>query len=115
MRKLIPARRCDELLKPLGARFDLVLASANKDRAGNKSEQVTCRKKGSYKEETKLRRWPVKFGTVVVCSKCKQPIVSGQGYGYICFKIPGNEGYHFFHRREPGGDCWEAYLRERRP
>jgi len=31
----------------------------------------------------------VKFGTVVACSKCKQPIVSGQGYGYICFKIPG--------------------------
>ncbi len=25
----------------------------------------------------------MKFGTVVVCSKCKQPIVSGQGYGYI--------------------------------
>ncbi len=40
-------RSSDELLKFLGARFDLVLASANKDRAGNKSEQVTCRKKGS--------------------------------------------------------------------
>jgi hypothetical protein len=57
----------------------------------------------------------VKFGTVVVCNKCKQPIVSGHGYGYICFKIAGKEGYHFFHRRVPGGDCWEAYLRERRP
>ena len=57
----------------------------------------------------------MKFGTVVVCSKCKQPIVSGQGYGYICFKIPGKEGCHFFHRRVPGGDCWEAYLKERRP
>jgi hypothetical protein len=40
-------RSSEELLKFLGARFDLVLASANKDRAGNKSEQVTCRKKGS--------------------------------------------------------------------
>ena len=40
-------RSSDELLKFLGARFDLVLASANKDREGNKSEQVTCRKKGS--------------------------------------------------------------------
>ena len=57
----------------------------------------------------------MKFGTVVVCSKCKRPIVSGHGYGYICFKIPGEEGYHFFHRRVPGGDCWEVYLRERRP
>jgi hypothetical protein len=34
----------------------------------------------------------VKFGTVVVCSKCKQPIASGQGFGYVCFKIPGKEG-----------------------
>jgi len=33
----------------------------------------------------------VKFGTVVVCSKCKQPIASGQGFGYVCFKIPGEE------------------------
>ncbi len=33
----------------------------------------------------------MKFGTVVVCSKCKQPIVSGQGFGYVCFKIPGKE------------------------
>ena len=40
-------RSGEELLKFLGARFDLVLASANKDRAGNKSAQVTCRRKGS--------------------------------------------------------------------
>jgi hypothetical protein len=40
----------EELLKFLGARFDLVLASANKDRAGNKSEQVPCRKKTSRKD-----------------------------------------------------------------
>ncbi len=40
-------RSSDELLKFLGQRFELVLASANKDHAGNKSEQVTCRKKGS--------------------------------------------------------------------
>ena len=33
----------------------------------------------------------MKFGTVVVCSKCKQPIASGQGFGYVCFKIPGEE------------------------
>jgi hypothetical protein len=67
----------------------------------------------SYKEEqAKLRRRPVKFGTVVVCSKCKQPIVSGQGFGYVCFKIPGEEGYHFFHRRFRTGDCWDDFLRE---
>jgi hypothetical protein len=56
----------------------------------------------------------VKFGTVVVCSKCKQPIVSGQGFGYICFKVPGTEGYHYFHCRFRGGDCWEAYLKAHR-
>jgi hypothetical protein len=31
-------RSSDELLKFLGQRFELVLASANKDRAGNKGE-----------------------------------------------------------------------------
>jgi hypothetical protein len=51
----------------------------------------------------------VKFGTVVVCSKCKQPIVSGQGYAYICLKIPRNEGYHFFHRRFRTGDLTFLY------
>lgn len=56
----------------------------------------------------------MKFGTVVVCSKCKQPIVSGQGYGYVCFKIPGKEGYHFFHCRFRTGDCWDDFLRESR-
>ena len=56
----------------------------------------------------------MKFGTVVVCSKCKQPIVSGQGFGYICFKVPGKEGYHFFHRRFQTGDCWDDFLRESR-
>jgi hypothetical protein len=56
----------------------------------------------------------VKFGTVVVCSKCMQPIVSGQGFGYVCFKIPGKEGYHFFHRRFQTGDCWDDFLRESR-
>jgi len=45
-------RSSEELLKFLGARFDLVLASANKDREGNKSEQVPCRKKSSRKERS---------------------------------------------------------------
>jgi len=40
-------RSGDELLKFLGARFELVLTSADKAQAGNRSEQVTCRKKGS--------------------------------------------------------------------
>jgi hypothetical protein len=35
-------RSSDELLKFLGARFDLVLASANKDRAGNSSVERLC-------------------------------------------------------------------------
>jgi len=41
-------------------------------------------------------------------------IVSGEGFGYVCFKIPGKEGYHFFHRRFRSEDCWEAYMRESR-
>jgi hypothetical protein len=56
----------------------------------------------------------VGFGTVIVCSKCKEPIVSGEGFGFVCFKISGKEGYHFFHRRLQGLDCWEAYLKERK-
>src|SRR5262249_42119765 len=47
-------RSSDELLKFLGARFDLVLASANNDRVGNKSEPVPCRKKGSPTGENKV-------------------------------------------------------------
>jgi len=53
----------------------------------------------------------VEFRTVAVCSKCKQPIVSGEGFGFVCFKSPGKEGYYFFHRRFRSGDCWEAYMR----
>jgi hypothetical protein len=56
----------------------------------------------------------MKFRTGVVCTKCKQPIVSGEGFGFVCFKIPGTEGYHFFHRGSPGEDCWEAYLSDAR-
>lgn len=53
----------------------------------------------------------MEFRTVVMCSKCWQPIVTGDGFGFVCFKIPGQEGYHFFHRRFRGGDCWEVYVR----
>ena len=55
----------------------------------------------------------MEFKTVVICSKCQQPIVSGEGFGFVCFKIPG-EGYRFFHRRFRSGDCWEAYMMETR-
>ncbi|PYU49211.1 MAG: hypothetical protein DMG48_17470 [Acidobacteria bacterium] len=43
-------RSTEELLKFLGQRFDLVVASADKARAGNRSEQVPPRKKSSCKE-----------------------------------------------------------------
>jgi hypothetical protein len=56
----------------------------------------------------------VEFRTVVLCSKCQQPIVSGEGCGFVRFKIPGREGYHFFHRRFHNGDCWDDFLRERK-
>jgi hypothetical protein len=56
----------------------------------------------------------VEFKTVVLCSKCQQAIVSGEGFGFVRFKIPGKEGYHFFHRRFRSADGWEGYLRESR-
>jgi len=56
----------------------------------------------------------VEFRTVVICSKCQQPIAPGESLGFVYFKIPGKEGYHFFHRRFRGEDCWEAYMRENR-
>jgi hypothetical protein len=52
--------------------------------------------------------------TMVRCGKCQQPIVSGQGFGFVCFKIPGKTGYWFFHCRFRVGDCWDAYLKEGR-
>lgn len=54
----------------------------------------------------------MKSRTAVRCSKCREPIVPGEGLDFVCFKIPGQEDYHFFHRRSRGGDCWEAYLKE---
>ena len=59
-----------------------------------------------------FKRCIVEFKTGVICSKCQQPIVHGENFGYVCFKIPGKDGYHFFHRRFRGGDCWETYLQE---
>ena len=50
--------------------------------------------------------------TVVVCTKCQQPIVSGEDWGFVRFKIPGKEGYHFFHYRLRTEGCWEGYLKE---
>lgn len=35
-----------------------------------------------------------------------------EGFGFACFKILGQEGYHFFHRRFPGGDYWEVYAQK---
>ena len=56
----------------------------------------------------------MRFAAIVHCSKCQQPIVSGEGFGFVCFKIPGKEGYLFFHRRLRTGDCWDDFLRESR-
>ena len=52
------------------------------------------------------------FKGIAVCTKCRQPIVWGEGWVYVCFKVPGNEGFELFHRRFRGADCWEDYLRE---
>ena len=48
-----------------------------------------------------------------ICSKCGKPIAFGETFGFVCFKIPGKEGYQFFHSRFRAGDCWERYLKER--
>jgi len=40
------------------------------------------------------------------------PFISGEGFGFVYFKIPGKQSYYFFHRKFGGGDCWEAYLQE---
>ena len=56
----------------------------------------------------------MKLETVVQCSKCQQAIVSGEGRAFVCFKLPGQEAYQFFHCRSRTGDCWESYLKERK-
>jgi len=56
----------------------------------------------------------VEFRIGNLCSKCQQPIVSGEGFDFVCFKVSGREGYYFFHCRFRGGDCWEAYMSESR-
>jgi hypothetical protein len=56
----------------------------------------------------------VEFRTAIVCNKCQQPILPGEGLGFVYFKIPSQEGYYFFHCRLQGRDCWEAYLNERK-
>ena len=52
----------------------------------------------------------MQFATVVHCSKCHERIVSRQGF--VFFKIPGKDGYQFFHCRFRAGGCWESYLKE---
>lgn len=47
------------------------------------------------------------------CSKCQELIVTGHGFAFVCFKIPGKEAYQFFHCRFRTGDCWDRYLKER--
>jgi hypothetical protein len=55
----------------------------------------------------------MEFLRAVICSKCQQPFDPGAAFGFVCFKIPGKEGYFFFHRRFRGADCWEAYIKEK--
>jgi hypothetical protein len=49
-------------------------------------------------------------GSIAHCCRCHEPIVSGEGF--VCFKVPGNLTYQFFHCRFHGGDCWEGHLKE---
>jgi hypothetical protein len=56
----------------------------------------------------------VKSANVVQCTECRQPIASSEDIGFVCFKVPGTEGYHYFHCRFRGSDCWEAYLKAHR-
>jgi len=56
----------------------------------------------------------MKIATIIHCSKCQQPIVSENGIGFVRFKVPGQQDYHFFHNRFRGADCWESYVNGRR-
>jgi hypothetical protein len=42
--------------------------------------------------------------SVILCSQCHRPIVSGQLFGFAYFKIPGKKIARFFHRRFSGGE-----------
>jgi hypothetical protein len=46
----------------------------------------------------------------VHCGQCHQPIISGEGF--VCFKVPGDVSYQFFHCRFRIGDCWEEHFNE---
>jgi hypothetical protein len=50
--------------------------------------------------------------TTVHCGQCHQPIISGERF--VCFKIPGQETYQFFHYRVRAGDCWEGRINARK-
>jgi hypothetical protein len=41
--------------------------------------------------------------SVILCRQCQRTIVSGQGFGFAYFKIPGKKSYRFFHRGVSGG------------
>lgn len=58
----------------------------------------------------RLEEQVVTLAARVLCSKCQKPIVPGEAFAFVCFKVPGREGYHFFHSRDRAGDCWKAYL-----
>ena len=51
-------------------------------------------------------------GTIVQCFQCHHPIVSSEGF--VCFKVPGQQTYQFFHYRIRADDCWEGHLKERK-
>ena len=57
----------------------------------------------------------LQFQPDIHCCKCQQRILSGEGYGFVCFTVPGEEVYQFFHNRSRPGDCWEAYLKNGKP
>jgi hypothetical protein len=57
----------------------------------------------------------VKSETTVLCRICQLPLISGEGLGFVRFKIPGCEAYQFFHNRFRHGDCWEIYLKKGKP
>ena len=45
---------------------------------------------------------------MVHCGQCHQPITSGECF--VCFKVPGQETYQFFHYRVRAADCWEGRI-----
>jgi hypothetical protein len=104
-------RSSDELLKFLGQRFDLVLGSANKD------AQVTKVSKSHVGRRSLLQGRASKAEEVAGEIRNRRRMQQMEAAHCLGTRLrlhllqsSATEGYHYFHCRFRGSDCWEAYL-----